>query len=53
MLSEKSIFAIAAKKIHRNFHDFAATFDLKAKYIGARRREGKLILFLGYIIQVF
>ena len=33
------------KNFCRNFHDFAATFDLESKYSGARRRGGKTMHF--------
>jgi hypothetical protein len=33
------------KNFSRNFRDFAATFNLEAKYVGARRRGGKTMCF--------
>jgi hypothetical protein len=33
------------KNFHRNFHDFAATYDLEVEYSGARRREDKTMCF--------
>ena len=33
------------KNFHRNYRDFAATFDLEAEYSRARRRAGKTMRF--------
>jgi hypothetical protein len=42
----KEYFCHCSKKnFRRNFCNFAAAFNLKAKYCGARRREGKSMCF--------